>query len=628
MPQTLTRLCQRCTGSRKVRYTVFTVLFILLSVKLELHVLRSLSKARLFFHKGFVLDTPGCRLPDYDPFHWTVRAYYRNKSSVGKVLCDETDNLVTFENRLTPVLNERVLASRYNATPRDIACFYAEILRNMSSPFPDKATAVGRWSKVEFGRPLRRGEYISLRCNRTGAGTIYWRHALLARKKRSMQGLDKSERRKRLNVLVLGIDSLSRLASIRHMPLTRRYLTRELNAFEFVGYNKLGMSSVHSQLPLLTGLPSKVVDRMFVKMHYDALPHLMSVYRKRGYRTLFLEEFAHYGLFTYGYSFFGFKKAPTDYYPRAIMQHFDSPTCSVLRYIQDLFSLEAQLLFAYVWLTDILHSDFNGAGMIDAPVESLLRNLSSSGVLRRTALLVISDHGLRFDGPRRTEMGRIEDLTPSFFLALPEDFLEKHPEAAVHLQVNQRRLITSYDVHATLLTLAELPRFEPLVTDRGISLFRGISPQRTCANVSVPPDFCACADSRSSPADPEDVRRLANATMAYINGAVRSAFADKCVEWHLDEVQEVSLTKANGTQDHEEMRFSITIRTEPSAYFDVHGWISNATSNWDLHIEDLDRRDEFDKQAKCVSSQHTARKMCRCTDYNDEDYPWSWWDLL
>ncbi|KAH8021935.1 hypothetical protein HPB51_018784 [Rhipicephalus microplus] len=592
MPQTITRLCKRCTGSRKVRYIVFTMLIILLSVKLELYVLRRLSKTRLFFHKGFVLDTPGCKLPDYDPFHWTVRAYYQNKSSAGKVLCDETGDLVTFEDRLTPVLNERVLASRYNATPQDIACFYAEMLRNMSSPFPDKTAVEGRWSKVEFGRPLRRGEYISLRCDRAHVGTIYRRHALLARKKRSVQGHDKHERQKRLNVLVLGIDSVSRLATIRHMPLTRRYLMGEMNAFEFVGYTKLGTASVHSQLPLLTGLPSKAVDRMFAKMHYDALPHLMSVYRKRGYHTLFLEEYADYGLFTYGAQRFGFKKAPADYYPRAIMREFDSPTCSVLRYIQDLFSFDDQLLFAYVWLTDFLHGDFNGAGVVDAPVESLLRNLSSSGVLRRTALLVISDHGLRFGSARRTEMGRIEDLTPSFFLALPEHFLG-----------STRR-----------------PRY----TYSGISLFRGISPERTCANVSVPPDFCACADSRSLPADPEHVRRLANAIMAHINGVVRSAFPGKCVEWHIDEVEEVKLTKVNETQGHEEVRFSVTISTEPSAYFDVHGWISNETSNWDLHIEDLDRLDEFDNQAKCVSSQHTARKMCRCKEYNDNAEPWSW----
>ncbi|XP_072144682.1 uncharacterized protein [Dermacentor andersoni] len=618
-------LCQRLCQSRKVLYIVFTLVFLWLSVKLELVLLKRVTKTRLFFHKGYVLETPGCRLPDYDPFHWTVRAHYRNQSG-GEDLCDESGYLITFADRTTPVLNERVLASRYNATVADVTCFYAEILRNTSSPVPDNTTVVGHWRTVEFGRPLRGSEYILLRCDRAGAGTIFSRHSLLARKKRRPQVLDEGARRERLNVLVLGVDSVSRLATLRHMPLTRRYLARELNAFEFVGYSKVGLASFQNQLPLLTGLSSDAIDRLFGKMHYDVLPHLMSVYRKRGFRTLFLEEYPDYGLFTY-HAPFGFKKVPTDYYPRAIMKQFTRPTCSVLRYVQDLSSLDGQLLFAYVWLAELMHGDFNGAGRLDLPLESLLRNLSSSGVLRRTALLVISDHGLRFGETRRTEIGRVEDFTPSFFLALPEHFLRQHPEAAVHLQVNQRRLITAYDVHATLLTLAELPRFEPMVTDSGISLFRGISPHRTCAEAAVPADFCACADSHSAPAQPEDVSRLVEATVAYINGVVNSSFPGKCVKWRLSSVEEAKLTTVNSTEGGQEVRFSVTFHTEPNAYFDVHGWIANATSAWDLHVDDLDRLDEYSYQAKCVPSQHTARKMCRCKDYNDDD-PSSWWDFF
>nr|XP_054922167.1 uncharacterized protein LOC129382329 [Dermacentor andersoni] len=144
-------LCQRLCQSRKVLYIVFTLVFLWLSVKLELVLLKRVTKTRLFFHKGYVLDTPGCRLPDYDPFHWTVRAHYRNQSG-GEDLCDESGYLVTFADRTTPVLNERVLASRYNATVADVTCFYAEILRNTSSPVPDNATVVGPWRTVEFGR--------------------------------------------------------------------------------------------------------------------------------------------------------------------------------------------------------------------------------------------------------------------------------------------------------------------------------------------------------------------------------------------------------------------------------------------------------------------------------------------
>ncbi|KAH7950566.1 hypothetical protein HPB51_028398 [Rhipicephalus microplus] len=42
-----------------------------------------------------------------------------------------------------------------------------------------------------------------------------------------------------VNVLVLGIDSTSRLNFDRHMKRTRKLLTEELFAFEFLGYNKI-----------------------------------------------------------------------------------------------------------------------------------------------------------------------------------------------------------------------------------------------------------------------------------------------------------------------------------------------------------------------------------------------------
>ncbi|KAH6927400.1 hypothetical protein HPB50_003190 [Hyalomma asiaticum] len=439
MRKIIAQIRQRFSArSRNVCYVIIALLVLWVGVTKELEFLERVSKTRLFFHKGYVLDTPGCRIPDYDPLHWTVRAYYHNRSGLWKRLCDESGSLVTFTNRSTPVLNERVLEWK-KATAEDITCAYAEVLRNMRNPSPDNATVFGPWRELKFGRPLRGAEYIVVRCNKIGAGQIFERYAFLPRRKSGVPVLDARARRRRLNVLVLGMDSVSRISTVRHMPLTRRFLMQELNAFEFVGYNKVGFASFHNQIPLLTGIPSYIVHGLFSEMFFDSLPHLMSVYRKRGYRTLFLEEYTACGLFTY-YQRLGFKKPPTDYYPRAIMQKFiRRPTCSVLRYVQDLLSFDDQLLFAYLWLTDLVHEDFNGAGTLDAPLVSLLRNLSSSGVLKRTALVLISDHGMRFGRSRRTEMGRIEDRTPTFFLALPEHFLKKHPEAAVHLQDTKSR---------------------------------------------------------------------------------------------------------------------------------------------------------------------------------------------
>ena len=41
------------------------------------------------------------------------------------------------------------------------------------------------------------------------------------------------------NFLVLGVDSVSRLNFVRHMPRTRRFLLEELDAVELAGFNKV-----------------------------------------------------------------------------------------------------------------------------------------------------------------------------------------------------------------------------------------------------------------------------------------------------------------------------------------------------------------------------------------------------
>ncbi|XP_077485810.1 uncharacterized protein LOC144096809 [Amblyomma americanum] len=581
---------------------------------LEWDILTRVTERRRFFYDGYLFETPGCKFPSYDPFHWTIRVHYKNLSGSNEVVCNRSRDLVSFADRHTPVLNEQLLASQFNETAKSIACFYAEVLRNLTAPVPDNTTVYGIWRQVHFGQPLK-GQYILIECYRVQGEPLFHQYAFLAKRKKSPgRGFDARTRRRKMNVLILGIDTTSRLATIRHLPRTRRYLKQELNAFELVGYNKVGKGSFENQIPLLTGFSGKAMNRLMEKIrHYDAVPHLMSVYRKRGYRTLFLEEDPLYGLFMNPLPL-GFSHMPADYYPRAIMTKFARPTCSVLRYVNELLSSNEQAMFAYVWLSEMSHDDFNGVGHLDVPVESLLRNLSASGALSNTALLVMSDHGLRFGAARRTEVGREENKTPFCFLALPEHFLRRHPKAAVSLEVNQRRLVTAYDLHATLLTLADLPYFKPRNTDKGISLFKRVSPKRTCADASILPDDCACVESFQTPAEPATVRKLTRAVLAHINARASSGFPGKCSEWRLKGVDEAVLSTINGTQG-EELHFSLTFRTTPEAYFDVRGSIPSAESAQDVHVDEIERLDAYEEQTRCLPAQHPERMVCSCKEF-------------
>jgi len=47
------------------------------------------------------------------------------------------------------------------------------------------------------------------------------------------------------NLLVLGVDSMSRLNFARHMPRTRRFLIDQLGAVELAGFNKVSRYISH-----------------------------------------------------------------------------------------------------------------------------------------------------------------------------------------------------------------------------------------------------------------------------------------------------------------------------------------------------------------------------------------------
>ena len=112
-----------------------------------------------------------------------------------------------------------------------------------------------------------------------------------------------------------------------------------------------------------------------------------------------------------------------------------------------------------------------------------------------------------------TTCGDTECSFPFLFTLFPSDFLATRPDAAAALHANQQRLVTGYDVFATLHQLfgelgGEYPTLESIrntsTSDRHAylravespsssakSLFEPV-PNRTCAQAGIPNKFCRC----------------------------------------------------------------------------------------------------------------------------------------
>ncbi|KAH8036790.1 hypothetical protein HPB51_005745 [Rhipicephalus microplus] len=553
---------------------------------------------------GSLFDTPGCAMPLYPLFHKTIR--HANQTDISlRWRCPGRRATVVYRRGRALYLNVTRLSEYYGVeSAAHAVCTYREVLRNETSGVPhDMGYKLGPSQTMNFGENLDE-EFVAVECV-AGIETLFTDYFFIPQLKNISDGKAGKPRKGLMNVLVLGIDSTSRMNFNRHMKRTRQFLLGELNAFELLGYNKVGDSSFGNQIPLLLGKPADEVKRIFRERNLDDLPLLWNLYSALGYATLFLEEMPCYGLFTYP-NYRGFCKPPTDYYPVPILHAMEEnggidiycagsrlKTQVLLEYLRDVLELNADHgipLFSYVWLSDIPHSNDHALLVLDDPVHDLLRNMQKRRAFRDTVLVMLSDHGARFGSNRATVIGRHEDKTPFGYLVLPRSFLSRHPGAAVNLEVNQRRLVTAYDVHSTLVDLLRYTSSASeasLTANRGLSLLDQVPPHRSCSDAFVPIEFCECIgagaylDEQSS-----HVQSFAKFLVEYLNSLNEANFPTMCARWQLGSVTDAYVLDGRWSSV---ITMRVVIVTQPVAHFEAYGEVHDGNEEWRvLFVQRLD----------------------------------------
>lgn len=75
--------------------------------------------------------------------------------------------------------------------------------------------------------------------------------------------------------------------------------------------------------------------------------------------------------------------------------------------------------------------------------------------MRNTAVIFMSDHGMRWGSFRQTYQGRLEDSLPFIFFLFPDWWKQQHPQAWDNLNTNARSLTSPFDLHETLKDILE-----------------------------------------------------------------------------------------------------------------------------------------------------------------------------
>ena len=148
-------------------------------------------------------------------------------------------------------------------------------------------------------------------------------------------------------------------------------------------------------------------------------------------------------------------------------------------------------------------------------------------------VFLMGDHGMRYGAWFTQINGSHEHRLPALFLITPTHLLNSLPNSRATLTANTRRLISKYDLHTTLVTLADrnlTGKSEKYMENvcgtsqkyRSVSLFlEEIDRNRTCEDVNIPSFWCSCIQFTEEIVTSKHIK-MTNEGLAHINAKIHT----------------------------------------------------------------------------------------------------------
>lgn len=589
----------------------------------------------------FLVDTPACRIPDLDPMdisvrHWAVRPM--------GVACPR-DLSLTYVVGETIVVNRTAAAVSLQKEEGKL-----EYCRYQTIHHPEN----GKHNEYTYSVPSERftasvkvnREFIRVQCYNSSNSVIYTNFHYVTIPLHF--DLHVPGQTSAPSVLMLGLDSVSRMNYLRYMQETQRLMTR-LGALEFVGYNKVADNTFVNLVPLLAGKFAEDLpwNENIRHQNFDSFRFIWNDYRDKGYVTMFVEDAPYTAMFDNAKA--GFTSKPTDFYnrPMAVAMEeteriwFENHLCVMdqletdilLDYVLRIVKMAATTgpYFALVYLSRITHDYIEGAGTIDDSIHKFLDDLHSEGHLTNTVVLLFSDHGMRYGEIRNTYIGKLEERLPLLNILLPKTFSETHGKYMNNLEINTKRLTTPFDVHEFLRHLLLQDDYTPS-SEKGVSLMNAIPTNRSCESAYISPHWCTCTEMISVPVNSSIVLKISNFFVNMLNVEIKND-SHRCAPFVLDEVQSAYLIKPRDkvlkflSVDHEVLNkqvlygdavnplvhYQLTIRTHPGEAVFEGTFLYNEEYRALSLVSDISRLSRYQEFSQCVSSPK-LKKYCYCVD--------------
>ena len=343
---------------------------------------------------------------------------------------------------------------------------------------------------------------------------------------------------KKMNVLIIGIDSVSQNHLQRVFPKTFEYLNNLKNNVFFENYNKIGEGTYPNIAgAFLSGLftysnvdaeiqPEIDIFRNLDSTFHDLFPLIWKEYEKINYLTMYNEDQFQNSIFAAMKK--GFRYKPCSFYTIPLFMvynglgfdfkkcHYNEPMyekeLNDLKMFIDQMNTQTNInqpYFSFNFYKLYSHDHFYLPPEYDIKLKETLEYFDQMNYLKNTLLIVMSDHGFRLGGySSNSEDGLMERNMPFLSMKLPESLIGT--EFGKNVLKNKLKLFTPFDVYKTLKQFYYINRFgidsissskecreHFQTTDvkirhrRGISLFENIPTNRSCFDAHIPNIFCS-----------------------------------------------------------------------------------------------------------------------------------------
>lgn len=600
-----------------------------------------------------------CEIPELDIWDESLKKFIYPKP--GNFECPKAYNILTVNSSGYIDFNQSALEF-YSLRKELLECSYHTVERMLG----DRKVKLGQ--KVKFQPPtFVTGNVFRASCwNRKQLvyDFVHFNPVWIDIESRETEIMDEDD--DHLSVFLIGIDSVSRSQAMRALPKSYTYLTESIGVYDFHGYMKLGLNTWPNLIPLLTGRRHQDFPAINMRLKYcDSMPLLWKEKSLKNYATYYGEDRSDISTFYEP----GFYDVPTDFYYRPynmamnlfipyIMKpvtvnnnwvpfyhpcygNIDNFTLHVEHFKGYLNRYQNKRKFAVFW-SNAAHDGYDSLQHMDDTLLALLQWMKLNGHLKRTVMVLLSDHGYHLDGLSSTQIGRLESHFPFLNVYIPDIMKKKQPWVTNSLEINTKRLVTHYDVHKTIIDLtngdfqnAFIPFDSKLVAR---NLFSHIPADRTCKDAGIPPEVCPCQMENNVSSNGSLVFFLAQFAVSHINTLIFNN-SDSCRRLTLSNVTEAKVqhactiqTKGKINQIFEYLawvifgvenndcgesgRYKIVFSVVPGkGSFDaLVDYNELETDEKALVIGDIARLNRYGNQSHCVKESRLLCPFCYCND--------------